>query len=65
MAKLLAFGQTIWFVAQGIGQGLQYLPTSTLEVTTLAYIASMTPSFLFWWRKPYDIKTPTALEIIH
>ena len=65
LAKALAFGQTMWFVAQCVGRGIQGLPVSTLEITTLSYIACMLPSILFWWRKPYDIVTLTPLEIIH
>ena len=65
LAKTLAYGQTIWFVTQCIGRGIQGLPVSTLEIATVAYVACMLPAMLFWWRKPYDVMIPTPLEILH
>ena len=53
LTQVLASGQTMWFVAQCIGRGVHRLPVSTLEITTMAYVACMLPS------------TPTPLEIIH
>ena len=65
LIKALALGQTVCFVAQCIGRGIQGLPVSTLEITTMAYVACMLPSMLFWWSKPYGIVTPTPLDIAH
>lgn len=65
LTKTIVFGQTLWFVAQCIGRGFHGLPISTLEITTLAYVACMMLWMVFWWRKPYDIGLPTSLEIIH
>ncbi|KAF2493819.1 hypothetical protein BU16DRAFT_464302, partial [Lophium mytilinum] len=62
LLKGFALVQTLWFAAQYIARNVQRLDTSTLEVMTISYIVSTLPFGLLWWRKPYDVDSPTLLE---
>ncbi|KAI0203413.1 hypothetical protein F4808DRAFT_449344 [Astrocystis sublimbata] len=61
-AKGFALVQTGWIIIQSIGRTVNGLPVSPLEILTLAFIASTTMTYYFWWDKPQDVKTPTILH---
>ncbi|MCJ1481162.1 hypothetical protein MMC06_001318 [Schaereria dolodes] len=63
MIKAIAGLQATWFVGQGLGRWAQHLSTTTLEITTIAYVVSCVPALAFWWHKPVDVKVPTKLQV--
>ncbi|CZR56634.1 uncharacterized protein PAC_06523 [Phialocephala subalpina] len=62
-AKLVAFCQVFWFVAQSIMRTAHGLPLSQLESMTLSYIPLFAATYFFWWLKPKDISTPTVVNL--
>jgi hypothetical protein len=65
LAKLVALLQVSWLVIQCITRAVYHLPLSTLEITTLAYVACMIFSYYFWWNKPYDVAIATSVDLDH
>ena len=63
LIKVIAALQAGWFAAQCLGRAIQRLSTSTLEITTVAYVLCMAPVFFFWWYKPIDVRVPTELHV--
>ena len=64
LVKVFAGAQVLWFVAQCLGRWAQSLPTTTLEITTNAFVFCTIPTLFFWWYKPVDIKVPSQLHIL-
>jgi hypothetical protein len=64
LLKLLCTVQLTWFIIQCLGRWAQHLPTTGLEITTIAYVATTLTALGFWWRKPVDIQTPTELRCL-
>ena len=62
-AKLLACFQTAWFVIQIIGRAIQHLPVTTLELTTLSFVACTLSMYYQWANKPLDVESPTIINI--
>lgn len=61
-AKGAAILQGLWLVMQAIAREAQGLPTTPLELFTLAFVVSTVMSYFFWWRKPQNVSTTTVLE---
>jgi hypothetical protein len=57
-AKTLVLLQTLWFVAQCIARRAENLPTTQLEIVTLAYTAIYVGIFIAWWDKPRNVDCP-------
>jgi hypothetical protein len=64
LLKSIAVLQAMWFLIQCVGRYAQKLPTTTLEITTLAYVLCMIPCQLLWWSKPYNVSVGTSLRIL-
>lgn len=60
--KSFALVQTICFVSQTIGRATQHLPVTTLELFTLGIISCTLFTYMAWWAKPFDIRSPIILE---
>jgi hypothetical protein len=58
LAKTIALLQTIWFVTQCIARSIESLPTTELEIVTLAYTAINVGMFIAWWDKPRNVDHP-------
>lgn len=58
LAKTIILIQTLWFVVQCIARGIEHLPTTELEVVTLAYIAINFGISIAWWNKPRNVDRP-------
>ncbi|KIK52157.1 hypothetical protein GYMLUDRAFT_265520 [Collybiopsis luxurians FD-317 M1] len=54
-AKLVALGQTSWFVVQLFARWAEDLPVTELEVMTLAFAAMNVLMYFFWWDKPQGV----------
>jgi hypothetical protein len=64
LVKALTVLQISWLLVQCCARLVQRLPLTTLEVGTLAYIPCAILTYYLWWDKPYEINTPTQLEVI-
>lgn len=62
LAKLLALVQAFWFLIQTFARMKEHLPTSPLEISTVAYIACTFFSYLLWWNKPQDVTVSTPVD---
>jgi len=58
LAKTIALLQTLWFVTQCIARSIEKLPTTELEIVTLAYTAINVGMFIAWWDKPRNVDCP-------
>jgi hypothetical protein len=58
LAKTIVLLQTLWFVAQCVARSIEHLPTTELEIVTLAYTVINVGIFIAWWDKPYHINRP-------
>ena len=62
-AKTIASAQAAWLVTQVIARGIQHLPVTVLELSTIALVACSAATSFFWLRKPLGVETPTALHL--
>jgi hypothetical protein len=58
LAKTVVLLQTLWFVTQCIARRVENLPTTELEIVTLAYTAINVGIFIAWWEKPRNVECP-------
>jgi hypothetical protein len=63
LAKTIALLQTLWFVTQCIARSIENLPTTELEIVTLAYTAINVGMFIAWWNKPRNVDRP--IRVFH
>ena len=63
LAKMIVLLQTLWFVTQCIARGIEKLPTTKLEIITLAYTAIYFGMFIAWWDKPRNVDRP--IRVFH
>ncbi|KAL9112487.1 MAG: hypothetical protein Q9227_003329 [Pyrenula ochraceoflavens] len=61
--KSIACAQIGWLLVQYIARRCQDLPTSSLEALTVAYVVCALFSYSAWWKKPYDLETPTTCAV--
>jgi hypothetical protein len=62
LAKLLVCVQAGWMIAQVIVRSAQGLPTSLLEVHTVAHVVCALIMYVIWWHKPRQVASPTILK---
>ncbi|KIK66298.1 hypothetical protein GYMLUDRAFT_239277 [Collybiopsis luxurians FD-317 M1] len=53
--KLIAIGQTSWFIAQLIARWAWGLAVMELEIMTLAFATLNFMIYYFWWNKPLEV----------
>ncbi|KAG2755135.1 hypothetical protein P692DRAFT_201783252 [Suillus brevipes Sb2] len=58
LSKGIAILQLAWFVLQLIARYIQNLPTTLLEIDTLAVAALTSIAYGLWWKKPKDVRRP-------
>src|ERR1700733_1712118 len=58
VAKLLAVLQTIWFIVEFITRWATRLPTTQLELVTIAYAVTNLFIYSLWWDKPLRAQEP-------
>jgi hypothetical protein len=63
LGKSLTILQLSWLLFQCSARLVQHLPLTTLEISTLAYIPCALVIYYLWWDKPYEINTPTYLDL--
>jgi hypothetical protein len=62
IAKTLVLIQTLWFVMQCIARRLERLPTTELEIVTLAYGVISFGMLIAWWDKPRNVECPIRVS---
>ena len=62
-AKAVSCMQVGWLAVQSIARAKQHLPLTTLELTTLGFVANSLVVFYIWWEKPTDVQVPTVLRM--
>ncbi|KAG1769408.1 hypothetical protein EDD22DRAFT_167377 [Suillus occidentalis] len=58
LSKGIAIMQLAWFTLQLVARYIQNLPTTLLEIDTLAVVALACLSYGLWWKKPKDVRRP-------
>jgi hypothetical protein len=60
--KVITVFQTTWFVAQCIGRWASRLPTTELEIMTLAFAVLVLINYMIWWHKPLNVRRPVYVR---
>ncbi len=63
LAKTIAGSQAVWLVAQVVARGVQHLPVTLLELSTVALITCTAATAFFWFHKPLGVETPTDVHL--
>ena len=63
IAKTIVLTQVIWMFIQTIARGIQHLPTTLLELNTLAHIGFAFLMYICWWSKPKDVAEPETIHL--
>lgn len=58
LSKGIAILQLAWFILQLVARYIQKLPTTLLEIDTLAVVSLACISSCLWWNKPKDVRRP-------
>ena len=58
LSKGIAILQLLWFVVQLVARYGQNLPTTLLEIDTLAVAILSCIAYRMWWKKPKDVGCP-------
>jgi hypothetical protein len=61
-AKAISCAQAGWILFECIGRAKQGLPISTLEVTTVSYVACTFLMYTYWWYKPLNVSTVVEIS---
>ncbi|KIK53966.1 hypothetical protein GYMLUDRAFT_232550 [Collybiopsis luxurians FD-317 M1] len=62
LGKLVAVGQTSWFVLQLVARWAEGLLVTELEVMTLAFAAMNVLVYFFWWDKPLGVRSHIRIQ---
>lgn len=62
LAKFLVCVQAGWMIVQVISRSAADLPTTLLEVHTVAHVVCALVMYGIWWHKPRSIEYPTLLR---
>ncbi|KAF2036768.1 hypothetical protein EK21DRAFT_51457 [Setomelanomma holmii] len=62
LAKLLVCIQAGWMIIQVITRTATGLPTTLLEVHTVAHVVCALIMYVLWWHKPRQVASPTILK---
>ena len=61
LSKSLALLQLTWFIIQCIARKIQRLPTTSLELVTIAFGVMSGVMYCVWWNKPMAVECPIVL----
>ena len=62
LVKLLALVQVSWLIIQLIARKIASLPSSQLEIATLAFSASSILTYLLYWSRPQGVETVWTIK---
>ena len=63
-SKMIAVGQTLWFVAQCIARRAQHLDLTLVELLTLSLAVLNGLMYFLWWNKPLDVRCPVRVPLL-
>ena len=63
-SKVIALGQTLWFVAQCVARGAQHLDLTQVELLTLSLAVLNGVMYFLWWHKPLDVRCPVRVYLL-
>ena len=63
-SKMIALGQTFWFVAQCIARRAQHLDLTLVELLTLSLAVLNGVMYFLWWNKPMDVRRPIRVYLL-
>ena len=63
-SKTIAFGQTLWFVAQCFARRAQHLDLTLVELLTLSLAVLNGVMYFLWWNKPMDVRCPIRVYLL-
>ena len=63
-SKMIAFGQTLWFVAQCTARGAQHLDLTLVELLTLSLAVLNGLMYFLWWNKPLDVRCSVRVSLL-
>ena len=64
-SKTIAFGQTLWFVAQCFARRAQHLDLALVELLTLSLAILNGVMYFLWWNKPLDVRCPIRVYLLN
>ncbi|KAF2476621.1 uncharacterized protein BDR25DRAFT_252761 [Lindgomyces ingoldianus] len=62
LARFICFIQMFWFTLSTVSRPIKGYATTTLEITTLAYIVCALATMFFWRHKPMDVQDAIFLD---
>jgi hypothetical protein len=63
LVRLFSMAQILWFLVSCIARGYHRLPVTTIELTTIGFIATAVATTIAWYHKPADVKTQHIIEL--
>ena len=63
-SKMIALGQTLWFVLQCISRRAQHLDLTLIELLTLSLAVLNGFMYFLWWHKPLDVHCPVHVYLL-
>ena len=63
-SKMIALGQTLWFVAQCIARRSQHLDLTLVELLTLSLAVLNGVMYFLWWNKPLAVHCPIRVDLL-
>ena len=63
-SKTIAFGQTLWFVAQCLARPAQHLDLTLIELVTLSLAVLNGVMYFLWWHKSLDVRCPVRVNLL-
>ncbi len=63
LSKIIFILQTSWFITQCVVRRTQGLSLTQLELTTLALASLNGVTFILWWHKPLNVRTPVRVDL--
>ena len=63
-SKMIALGQTLWFVVQCIARRSQHLDLTLVELLTLSLAVLNGLMYFLWWNKPLDVRCPVRVSLL-
>ena len=66
-SKTIAFGQTLWFVAQCLARTAQHLDLTLVELLTLSLAVLNGVMYFLWWHKSLrlDVRCPVRVYLLN
>ena len=63
-SKMIALGQTLWFITQCIARRAQHLDLTLVELVTLSLATLNGVMYFLWWHKPLNVRCPVRVYLL-